>query len=166
MIRVSAIICTFKRPDYLRHALRSLCEQSLPRDQYEIIVVDNAGEAETQQVVNDFDDGSLNLRYMIEEEVGLNRARNAGLKAAAGRYVAYIDDDARADVHWLEALVAAFDQVFPEPAAVGGRVWLDWQGERPSWVPDRHLALFTYVDHGNSAHSMRDYEYLVGANLA
>ncbi len=42
MIKISAIICTFKRPDYLRHALRSLCEQSLPREQYEIIVVDNA----------------------------------------------------------------------------------------------------------------------------
>jgi glycosyltransferase involved in cell wall biosynthesis len=166
MIKISAIICTFKRPDYLRHALRSLCEQSLTRQDYEIIVVDNAGEAETQQVVKDFDDGSVNLRYMIEKEVGLNRARNAGLKAAAGRYVAYIDDDARAETQWLEALVGAFEQVSPEPAAVGGRVWLDWHGERPSWVPERHLALYTYVDHGNGAHSLRDDEYLVGANLA
>jgi len=130
------------------------------------VVVDNAVEAETQQVVAEFDDGCVNLRYMTEEEVGLNRARNTGLKAAAGRYVAYIDDDARADTHWLEALVTAFEQVSPEPGAVGGRVWLDWHGEKPSWVPDRHLALFTYVDHGNGGHSLPDHEYLVGANLA
>jgi glycosyltransferase involved in cell wall biosynthesis len=166
VIKISAIICTFKRPDYLRHALRSLCEQSLPRDLYEIIVVDNAVEAEAEQVVKEFDHGCVNLRYMTEEEVGLNRARNAGLKAAAGRYVAYIDDDARADTHWLEALVGAFEQVSPEPAAIGGRVWLDWHGERPNWVPERHLSLYTYVDHGNGAHSLRDDEYLVGANLA
>lgn len=166
MIKISTIICTFKRQDYLRHTLRSMCEQSLPRDQYEIIVVDNAVEAATQQVVEEFDDGLVNLRYITEEEVGLNRARNTGLKVAAGRYVAYIDDDARADTNWLEALVCAFEQATPTPAAVGGRVWLDWQGEKPNWVSERHLALFTYVDHGNGARSLENDEYLVGANLA
>ena len=166
MIKISAIICTFRRPDYLRHALRSLCEQSLPRDEYEIIVVDNAVEAEAEQVVREFEDGRINLRYLPEENVGLSRARNTGLKAANGRYVAYMDDDARADTNWLEALVAAFEKVSPPPAAVGGRVWLDWHGEKPSWVPERHLSLFTYVDHGDDAHALASNEYLVGANIA
>src|SRR2546430_8014065 len=100
MIKISAIICTFKRPDYLRHALRSLCNQTLSREDYEIIVVDNAVEAEAEQVVREFQDGKINLRYVTEPEVGLSRARNTGLKVAAGRYVAYIDDDARADAQW------------------------------------------------------------------
>ena len=166
MIKISAIICTFKRPDYLRHALRSLCKQSLPCDQYEIIVVDNAVEVEAEKVVREFEDGRVNLRYVPEENVGLSRARNTGLKAANGRYVAYIDDDARAETNWLEALVAAFEKVSPAPAAVGGRVWLDWHGEKPSWVPERHLSLFTYVDHGDDAHALANNEYLVGANIA
>ncbi len=165
MIKISAIVCTFKRPDYLRHALRSLCEQSLPCEQYEIIVVDNAVEAEARRVVEEFGNGRVNLRYVPEEKVGLSRARNTGINAATGRYVAYMDDDARADAHWLEALVAAFEQP-PAPAAVGGRVWLDWHGEKPSWVPERHLSLYTYVDHGNGGHSLGKGEYLVGANLA
>jgi glycosyltransferase involved in cell wall biosynthesis len=166
VIKISAIICTYKRPDYLRHALRSLCEQSLLREQYEIVVVDNAVEAETQRIVNEFDDGRVTLRYVTESRVGLSRARNTGLKAAAGRYVAYIDDDARADAHWLEALVAAFEQTSAAPSAVGGRVWLDWQGEKPGWVPEEHLSLYTYVDHGSGAHLLENGEYLVGANLA
>ena len=166
MIKISAIICTFKRPDYLRHALRSLCEQSLSCEEYEVIVVDNAVEARVQRVVKEFEDGRVNLRYLPEENVGLSRARNTGLKAAVGRYVAYLDDDARADTQWLEALVDAFEQASPAPAAIGGRVWLDWQGEKPNWVPDRHLSLYTYVDHGNGPHSLRDDEYLVGANIA
>jgi glycosyltransferase involved in cell wall biosynthesis len=166
VIKISAIICTFKRPDYLRHALRSLCEQSLPGDQYEVIVVDNAVEAEAEQVVKEFDDGRINLRYVTEERVGLSRARNTGLMAAAAPYVAYMDDDARADSQWLEALLDAFEQTSPAPAAVGGRVWLDWQGEKPAWVPERHLSLYTYVDHGAGAHSLENGEYLVGANLA
>ena len=166
MIKISAIICTFKRPDYLRHALRSLCEQSLSCEEYEVIVVDNAVEARVQRVVKEFEDGRVNLRYLPEENVGLSRARNTGLKAAVGRYVAYLDDDARADTQWLEALVDAFEQASPAPAAIGGRVWLDWQGEKPNWVPDRHLSVYTYVDHGNGAHSLGDDEYLVGANIA
>ena len=166
MIKISAIICTYQRPDYLRHALKSLCDQSLPRDEYEIIVVDNAEEAQAEQVVRELDDGRINLRYVTEPKVGLSRARNTGLKLATARYVAYMDDDARADAHWLEALVAAFEQVTPTPAAVGGRVWLDWHGEKPAWVPERHLSLFTHVDHGDGAHWLPNNEYLVGANIA
>jgi glucosyl-dolichyl phosphate glucuronosyltransferase len=166
VVRISAIICTFKRPDYLRHALASLCAQTLPRDQYEIIVVDNAVQAEVEQIVKEFADGSINLHYVAEPKVGLSRARNTGLKSAAGRYVAYLDDDARADERWLEALLNTFEQTSPGPAVVGGRVWLDWQGERPSWVPERHLSLFTYVDHGEGTRSLQEGEYLVGANLA
>src|SRR5258706_220236 len=166
MLKISAIICTFKRPDYLRQALQSLCEQSLPREEYEIIVVDNAVDSAIERIVREFDDGRINLRYLDEESVGLSLARNTGLMAAAAPYVAYIDDDARAETHWLEALVDAFAQTSPPPAAVGGRVWLDWQGERPAWVPERHLSLYTYVDHGEGAHSLDDGEYLVGANLA
>jgi glycosyltransferase involved in cell wall biosynthesis len=166
MIKISAIVCTFRRPDYLRYALRSLCEQSLPAEQYEIVVVDNAVENEVRQVVKEFEDGRVNVRYLPEAKVGLSRARNTGLKAAAGRYVAYIDDDARADVHWLESLVAAFEQTSAVPSAVGGRVWLDWQGEKPGWVPEQHLSLYTYVDHGSGAHLLENGEYLVGANLA
>lgn len=166
MIRISAIICTFKRPDYLRHALQSVCEQSLSADEYEVIVVDNAVQAEAEQVVREFDDGRISLRYVTEERVGLSVARNTGLMVATAPYVAYMDDDARADSHWLEALVGAFERTSPAPAAVGGRVWLDWQGEKPAWVLERHLSLYTYVDHGAEAHTLDDGEYLVGANLA
>ncbi len=97
-------------------------------------------QAEARAVVEEFNDGRVNLRYVPESAVGLSRARNTGLQAATGRYVAYIDDDARADSHWLEALVNAFEQT--SAAAIGGRVWLDWHGEKPGWVPEQHLSLF------------------------
>jgi glycosyltransferase involved in cell wall biosynthesis len=166
MIKISAIICTFKRPDYLRHALDSLCHQTLRRDEYEIIVVDNAVQQEVEQIVRDFQDDTINLRYLTESAIGLSRARNKGLGKARGRYVAYLDDDARADERWLESLVHGFEENSLRPAAIGGRVWLDWQGDKPAWVPDEQLSVYTYVDHGNEAHALHDQEYLVGANIA
>jgi len=166
MLKISAVVCTYKRTDYLGHALRSLCDQTLNRDEYEILVVDNAVEAEAERIVEEFQDGSINLRYVPEPAVGLSRARNTGLAEARGLYVAYIDDDARADARWLETLVNAFEQTSPAPAAVGGRVWLDWEGEKPGWVPDEMLPLYTCVDLGEEGHGLRNDEFLVGANLA
>jgi len=164
MIKISAIICTFKRPDYLRHALRSLCEQTLAAEEFEVIVVDNCGDSETERVFQEYAEGRPNFRYVVEARVGLSNARNAGARAAAGQYVAYLDDDACADPRWLETLMSTFETV--APGAIGGRVWLDWQGERPAWVPKQHLALFTYVDHGDAGHPLKESEYLVGANIA
>lgn len=166
MIKISAIVCTFKRPDYLRHALQSLCKQTLDRAEYEIIIVDNAVQSEAELAVAEFQDGQINLRYVTESSIGLSRARNTGLEAARGRYVAYLDDDARADERWLEVLVKTFETYPATPAAIGGRVWLDWQGKKPAWVPNEQLSIYTYVDHGDEAHGLRDNEYLVGANLA
>jgi glycosyltransferase involved in cell wall biosynthesis len=164
MIRISAVICTYKRADYLRAALRSLCHQTLSRDQYEVIVIDNAGEREVAQLVEEFKSDHVELRYFVEPRLGLSHARNCGLKLARGRIIAYLDDDARADVDWLEQLTRTFDQT--GAAAVGGRVWLDWQGDKPAWVGDEQLSLFTFVDHGDESHVLRDGEYLVGANIA
>ena len=164
MTKISAVICTYKRADYLRVALRSLCDQSLPREQYEVIVVDNAGETEIEQIVNDFKTENIQLRYVIESRVGLSHARNKALKEARGEYIAYLDDDARADAGWLDALVRTFEKT--GAAAIGGRVWLDWAGNKPAWVHDEQLSLFTFVDHGDESHSLRDGEYLVGANIA
>ena len=164
MITISAVICTYKRADYLRTALRSLCDQTLPPDQYEVIVVDNAGEAEIEQIVNDFKAENVQLRYVIESRVGLSHARNTGFAEARGKYIAYLDDDARAESQWLAALVEAFEKT--DAAAIGGRVWLDWDGQKPSWVIDETLSLFTFLDFGDDGHVIGDNGYLVGANIA
>ncbi|HEU5236858.1 MAG TPA: glycosyltransferase family 2 protein [Pyrinomonadaceae bacterium] len=163
-IKISAIICTFKRPDYLRQAVTSLCKQTLPCAEYEIVVVDNGVDSDTERVVTSSQNGEVNLRYVTEPMVGLSRARNKGLAEARGPYVAYLDDDARAEDRWLESLVESFES--NSAAAIGGRVWLDWDGQKPEWIPNEQLPVYTYVDHGDQAHVLRDDEYLVGANLA
>lgn len=162
--KISAVICTYKRADYLRVALQSLCEQTLPRDRYEILVIDNAGESETKNVVDEFRGAKVQLRYLVENQVGLSHARNKGLAEARGKHIAYLDDDARAAPQWLEALVATFEKT--DAAAIGGRVWLDWDGEKPIWVSEEQLPVFTFIDHGADARALGDAEYLVGANMA
>ncbi|MER8579609.1 glycosyltransferase family 2 protein [Mesorhizobium sp. M1423] len=99
----SVVICTRDRPNELRRCLASLPQQSFPPA--EIIVVDNASKGdETRQVVL-----AAGAIYLREDRPGLDIARNRGAQRASSAIVAYTDDDVLLHPHWLERLVAAFD---------------------------------------------------------
>jgi glucosyl-dolichyl phosphate glucuronosyltransferase len=166
VISISVVICTFNRKDYLRYALESLAVQTLPATDFEVIVVDNASTDDTRELVIGMKEGMENLRYVREDRVGLSWARNTGAMETASPLIAYIDDDARAEPDWLKSIVHAFCSTDPVPAAVGGRVSLDWGTTAPHWLPARYWPIYTHVDHGNEGHFLRPDEYLVGANMA
>lgn len=166
MTIISAVICTHNRANILQSALESLSVQTLSPTDFEVIVVDNASIDQTARVIEGFRRTIPTLHYIREDRLGLSWARNAGAAAAASPYVAYLDDDARAEPQWLEKIVQAFEHVTPASAAVGGRVWLDWDGRVPSWLPRRYWSLYTYLDLGEEGHCLRSGEYLVGANVA
>lgn len=165
MVRISAIVCTHNRAVFLSQALESLRNQTLSEDQYEVIVVDNACTDRTSEVLRSLAAVTPNLRYIREERLGLSWARNAGAGLSSAPYVAYLDDDAWAEPSWLENILRVFEEVCPSPAAVGGRVWLDWNGTSPSWLPRKYWSLYTYTDHGEEGFFVEG-EYLVGANIA
>lgn len=94
---LTILVCTHNRADLLRGALESLELQSLPRDRFEVLVVDNASTDGTPGVVAECAArGRVDLRSVREEELGLDAARNRGIREAAGTFVAFLDDDARA----------------------------------------------------------------------
>jgi glycosyltransferase involved in cell wall biosynthesis len=64
---------------------------------------------------------------------GLSNARNAGVKSAYGDVVAFIDDDAAADVHWIRNLVRNYED--QEVVGVGGYIAPVWEGGFPLWFP-------------------------------
>jgi glycosyltransferase involved in cell wall biosynthesis len=164
--RISAVICTHNRADYLQKALASLSRQTLAAAEFEVLVVDNASTDATPRIVETLMNRMSNLRYLREDRLGLSYARNAGAHAARGPYVACLDDDARADRAWLARLLHVFERSDPAPACIGGRVWLDWGGRVPRWLPARYYSLYTFVDHGDGDRPLGPREYLVGANIA
>jgi GT2 family glycosyltransferase len=95
-VRVSVVVPTFRRPELLARCRAALAAQTLPADQYEVIVVEDT-RAE-----------------------GPATARNRGWRQAAGELIAFTDDDTVPDPNWLAAGLAAFD-ADPGLAAVGGR---------------------------------------------
>ncbi|UCG34853.1 MAG: glycosyltransferase family 2 protein [Candidatus Omnitrophota bacterium] len=164
-IRVSAIICTYNRAEYLRKAIQSLTNQTLHKDQYEILIVDNGGTDNTQQVVKKFSNVG-NIRYIYEPISGLSQARNAGWLNAKGEYVAYLDDDAIASPQWFEKILEAFETVKPKPGCVGGKIEPIWEAPKPIWLSDKTFLQLTVLDWSPIPIFLNDKQWLAGANIA
>ncbi len=90
---LSVIVTTYQRHAALRDCLTALTRQTLPRERYEVIVVDDASEPSAGPVVEAFAD-RLDVTFVrLDENVGLGAARNAGLDAARGDILFFLDDD-------------------------------------------------------------------------
>ncbi|WP_426502770.1 glycosyltransferase [Dactylosporangium sp. McL0621] len=99
-LRVSVVVPTHNRAEDLRLTLESLCGQTLPVDQYEVIVADDGSSDETRAVVNSFA-GRLRLKYHFQEDLGartaqvrdngVTRVRNAGARLAAAPLLVFLD---------------------------------------------------------------------------
>ncbi|MHC4480249.1 MAG: glycosyltransferase family 2 protein, partial [Planctomycetota bacterium] len=74
---VSVVVCTLGQRDLLVHALQSLAEQGAPREDFEVIVVDNAPAESTRLTVESFG-GRLNCRCVAEPRRNMCLARNTG----------------------------------------------------------------------------------------
>src|SRR5581483_1259103 len=101
-IAVSAVIPTYRRPELLERCLLALAAQDLERRLYEVIVVDDAGCAETRKLVLGWRRSGLRPRYLRRQGApGPAAARNRGWQAAIGPIVAFTDDDCVPDRDWL-----------------------------------------------------------------
>lgn len=115
--RISVVICTRDRPDYLSVCLEAI--QQLKYGNLEVLVVDNAPSNErTRDLVRK---NFPEFRYVREPRPGLNWARNRGIEETSGEIIAFTDDDAVVDEGWAEAIARAFKEV-PEAMAVTGLV--------------------------------------------
>jgi hypothetical protein len=97
--RVSVVVCSYNGAATLDQCLRSLGQLDYP--DYEVIVVDDGSTDRTREILRDH----LQVRAIHQPNLGLSAARNAGLRAATGSVIAYIDSDCYADPDWLTHLV-------------------------------------------------------------
>jgi glycosyltransferase involved in cell wall biosynthesis len=102
-----------------RQYLECLAEQTYPKSQYEVLLVDNNPGPEKISISHI--PNGLNLRVLKESTPGSYRARNQGTRAARGEILAFIDADCFASANWLEAGVKSLASR-AEPGAVGGSV--------------------------------------------
>lgn len=149
---ISVAICTYNNAAKLAVALESLKDMECPPGlDYEILVIDNNSSDDTKDVVEQYRHlWGPRLRYVFESNQGLSHARNRAMKEAAGDILSYIDDDIKADAHWLSVVAAAFEK-YADAAVVGGRSYLLFPSDPPAWLSEKCQLLLSRLDYGDQA---------------
>ncbi|HVN94230.1 MAG TPA: glycosyltransferase family 2 protein [Terracidiphilus sp.] len=167
---VTVILCTYNRCDTLTRTLESLAASSSPQSfECEVLVVDNNSSDRTRQVVEGFCRRSAgNFRYIFERQQGKSFALNAGIRAARGDVLAFLDDDVTVASDWLERLTAPLEES-REWAGTGGRIVLDGSFSAPAWLPvgspfGALPALAALFDLGDKPQELHQAPY--GTNMA
>ena len=109
---VSVVVCTYNGSRTLQDTIDGLKQLEYPN--FEVIIVDNGStDGLTSEIAQ-----KSGFRVVQTPPTGLSAARNTGLKESCGEIVAYIDDDARPDPHWLHYLANSF--MTSEHSGIGG----------------------------------------------
>lgn len=166
MCKITIAICTRNRASLLHRTIQSLGHRTYDVNLFELLVIDNASKDNTAQVFETSRSGFLTAKYFLESEIGIAFARNRAMHEASGEILVYLDDDAISSTMWLETLVAPFENPMDDVKCVVGKVELEWEGSRPSWIPSTYETLYSKYDAGHRARLLKRGDYLLTTNVA
>ncbi|MBU0477487.1 glycosyltransferase [bacterium] len=150
---ISILISTYHRPDLLAQTLESFCELDIGDLTWEILVVDNAGERSTQDVIGNFS-RKIPVKYLVETSLGKTNALNYILSLAKGDLFVFTDDDIIASKNWLKEIWEGTKR-WPEHFIFGGRIL-------PRWPHNRKINHSFYKE----AYAITEWEDLEGVYSA
>jgi len=136
--KISVIIPAYNRAKVIGITVNSLINQTLPKDKYEIIVVDNNSTDNTKQEIEKIIQANKNgaeVRYFLEKNQGVHFARNRGAKEAKNDILYFTDDDMLAEPDALQELLKVFS-IDPGVGVVGGVILLKFETEPPKWIKE------------------------------
>ncbi|MBS0455334.1 MAG: glycosyltransferase family 2 protein [Proteobacteria bacterium] len=163
--KLTVILCTHNRQEFLKKCLASLATQSCAAEHFEVLIVDNASSDSTSEVSADFVNQHSNFRYHMEPKLGLARARNAGLERTNAPLAAFTDDDAIPANDWVERILARFDDLPENIVLLAGEIDPIWESARPDWLTDSLLRpMSAHLGWDTIARPLRGNEWVCEVN--
>jgi len=141
---ISVIVPAYNAAETLGKCLAALLDQSIPRSEYEVIVVDDGSTDATQEVVEQY-----GVHLLTQANQGPAAARNLGVSHARGEILLFTDADCVPAWNWIEAMIAAF----ADPEIFGAKgVYKTQQREL--------IARFVQLEYEDKYDKMRQEEYI------
>jgi len=154
-IAYTVALCTHNHADRLERTLGDLPRIRAPKASWELLVVDNASQDGTPELLarNAWPEG-WNVRVVREEKLGVAHARNRAIIQAQGEYLVFMDDDETPDPDWL----CAFERLILQhsPDAFGGRISVAFEDLRPGWLTDELLGFLGQLHWGDEIKLLSD----------
>ncbi|HEY2214437.1 MAG TPA: glycosyltransferase [Acidimicrobiales bacterium] len=139
--RIAAVVSTYRRPEFLPGLIDALAQQSLPRSDFEIIVVDNGSSDATWKILTELV-STADVRMAVttlDANRGPGGGRNHGITLVRAPYLAITDDDCLPTATWLQEMLAALET---GAAVIQGQVNAD-PTDRDSSGPWTHTKWIT-----------------------
>ena len=150
---ISIVVPSYNEEKYLPNCLTTIANQKFPKNEYEVIVVDNNSTDRTSQIAKKF-----GAKIIKEKKQGYVFTLQKGMSHAKGKIIAVVDADTELDSNWLEIIEKAF--MDPKVVAVTGRVNLDTKSKLFNISTSALYTLFLHIS------SFIDKPNLTGFNFA
>lgn len=139
---ISVIVPVYNVEKYIRKCIDSICAQTYRR--LEIILVDDGSPDGCGAICDEYSDRDDRIRVIHKENGGLSDARNAGIEAATGRYIGFVDSDDYIKPEMYETMLRRMKSENAD-MIICGLLWVDEQGhiltEKQLPVPDRDMVM-------------------------
>ncbi|HUC80404.1 MAG TPA: glycosyltransferase [Flavisolibacter sp.] len=164
--KISVVICSYNRADYIIQAIESLYFQTLSKEQFEVLVVDNNSTDNTGELVKEYMllHNDFQLFYLTEPRQGASYARNTGADHAKAELLCFMDDDAIAEKHYLERIVAFFAS-HPSATGLGGRIIPKYIPAEPEWMSHYVSSMVGNFDYSKEACEFKPGKYPLESNM-
>jgi glycosyltransferase involved in cell wall biosynthesis len=112
--RVSVIVPVYNVEDYLAECLDSLLNQTMPREDMEIIVVNDGSTDSSYEIAKKYAAEYPCIKLFSKDNEGLSATRNYGIKRATGKYLMFIDSDDSFTPTTVKRVADFFNKVYDE----------------------------------------------------
>lgn len=168
-IKLSIVISTYNRARFLPGLFDSILAQSMDRNEFEVVLINNNSTDITERLCLDFKEQhqDINCTYFVETQQGLSYGRNRGVVESRGEYITFADDDALL-AHDFAQRVTAYLDSHPEVGEVGGPIYLQYMGSIPKWENPYMNSLLGYFVPSSSGYRMtkKNRRYPRGSNMS
>lgn len=165
-MKLSIIICSYNRANYIEAAFDSLYNQSSGLESFETIIVDNNSTDNTADVFKQWraSHANGNFTYLTESKQGASFARNTGAANAKGQWLCFMDDDAIANSNYVENIIKHIET---KPAVVGfgGRIIPKYIPSEPKWMSYYVSSLVGNFDYAATACAFENGKYPLESNM-
>lgn len=150
---LSVVIPAYNAEKFIGRTLTSLENQTVSHQRYEVIVVDDGSKDNTLQLCKEFALKYPNIIVVHQENGGVSAARNAGIEAATGTWLSFVDSDDHVQEHYVETLLGASDEaqyvVFDNYLEQDGKRSLEKEWMQPWFdtAADKETVLEWICDH-------------------
>lgn len=152
--RVSIVVPVYNGEKTLSSCLDSLLNQNYPKEQLEIIGVDNNSKDGSKDIIEKYP-----VKYFVEEKKGAAHAMNRGIQASLGSLIAFIDQDCVADTNWIKNMVNAFTS--DDIGGCGGKILV----YNPTKLVERYTQHNDIFSNKRSIQGKRTFfPFIVGCN--